>query len=440
VDEASSSYLWSTGATTSTIEVSEAGHYNVIVYNNDGCAAESNYLNIQMYQNQTPTVTVDGELEFCSGQELVLTSSAGDQYSWTNGEETQSIAVTESGTYAVTVSSICGTNTSDSYDVVVYDAATAPTANGVTINAGGSADLSATGSNISWYNSATATTPIATGNTFSTPALNASTTYWVEDVMVYGGTSANGGKTENGTTGNSGYHNSSTYYLRFDAFEDMVINTVKVYANTEGLRTFQVIDANGVNVVQGNFTVPMGESVVTLDFFVPAGTGYGIRCTNSNPQLWRDRDITVATPFNYPYALGTLGSITGTNVTGADSDNVYYFFYDWNVSTPTFECASPRVAVEVTVLGIEEISSVNSVSVYPNPASEQFTLTFNNTVSGQMQVNLIDATGRIVESKKAFAGIGKNNVEMNVNNLAAGIYQLQMVKDGEIASRAIIIE
>jgi hypothetical protein len=138
--------------------------------------------------------------------------------------------------------------------------------------------------------------------------------------------------------------------------------------------------------------------------------------------------------------LGSLGSITGTNVNGADSDNVYYFFYDWNVETPTFECASPRVEVQVTVLGIDEISSVNSVSIYPNPATEQFTLTFNNTVSSQMQVNLIDATGRIVASKKAFAGIGKNNVDMNVSELAAGIYQLQMMKDGEVASRAIIIE
>lgn len=440
VVEASASYLWSTGATTPTIEVSEVGHYNVIVYNNDGCAAESNSLDIQMYANQSPTITVEGELEFCAGQELVLTSSAGDQYSWTSGEETQSIAVTESGTYAVTVSSICGSNTSESYDVVVYEAAAAPTANGVTINAGGSADLSATGSNINWYDSATATTPIATGNTYSTPALNASTTYWVEDVLVHQGVQANGGKTVNGTTGNSAYHNSSTYYLKFDVYEDLMIKNVKVYANGAGSRTIQVIDANGVNVTQGNFNLPDGESVVTLDFFVPAGTGYGLRCTNSNPQLWRDRDVTVATPFNYPYALGTLGSITGTNVTGADADNVYYFFYDWNVETPTFECASPRVEVEVTVLGIEEISSVNSVSIYPNPASEQFTLTFNNTVSSQMQVNLIDATGRIVASKKAFAGIGKNNVEMNVNNLAAGIYQLQMVKDGEVASRAIIIE
>ncbi|QJD96986.1 gliding motility-associated C-terminal domain-containing protein [Mucilaginibacter robiniae] len=69
--------------------------------------------------------------------------------------------------------------------VLVDDVPAAPTvaSNNVTITSGQTATLTATppaNATIKWYTSATGGTPVATGNTFTTPALTANTTYYAE--------------------------------------------------------------------------------------------------------------------------------------------------------------------------------------------------------------------------------------------------------------------
>ena len=60
----------------------------------------------------TPTISPSGALNICSGQNAVLTSSAGISYSWSTGATTPSITVTNAGSYTVSVNNACGTSTS----------------------------------------------------------------------------------------------------------------------------------------------------------------------------------------------------------------------------------------------------------------------------------------------------------------------------------------
>jgi PKD repeat protein len=67
------------------------------------------------------TISADGPLEFCQGDTLILTANAGTTYSWSGlSGFTQTLEVTESGTYAVTVSDSCGIATSAALDVTVF--------------------------------------------------------------------------------------------------------------------------------------------------------------------------------------------------------------------------------------------------------------------------------------------------------------------------------
>jgi len=95
------SYQWSTGASSSTINVTQTGTYSVTVSSNQGCAASD-----QVLVTFLPTPLVEfGEIpQPCVGDIVPLNAgSTGIIYVWNTGALTQTISVTESGTYTVLV-------------------------------------------------------------------------------------------------------------------------------------------------------------------------------------------------------------------------------------------------------------------------------------------------------------------------------------------------
>ncbi len=374
-----------------------------------------------------------------------MTASEGASYLWSNGEETQTIDATLPGNYTVQVMGGCGMAESAATTVVVYDAPAAPTAADVTIDAAGlTADLTATGTNLQWYDVATGGSPIGTGSTFTTPAITTSpVSYWVEDVATFGGAEGVGGKLTNDAANGAYFANTPTNFNKFDALEDVILDSVYVYSNAAGVRTIKVVDANLTVIATADVNIPNGDSYINLNFFVPAGTGYGLRTTTNNPGLWRDRDITTATPYQYPYDVNGLISVTGTTVTNAntnqDGDNYHYFFYNWHAHTPSFDCPGPREEVVISIVGVEELETISNVVVFPNPATDHLTVRLNSTKGGAMNVNLIDAVGKMVQTNQVTVSTGTQNIELNLNGIAPGIYELQMVKDGKASSSRVVI-
>jgi len=102
------SYLWSTGATTATINVSAAGNYSVTVTDgNSGCSATAS---VTVTGNATPpTATITGNAVLtCAVQSVTLDASATSvigtaSYLWNTGATTATIVVTAPGEYSVTV-------------------------------------------------------------------------------------------------------------------------------------------------------------------------------------------------------------------------------------------------------------------------------------------------------------------------------------------------
>jgi len=290
------SIAWSNGSTDAVLEVGTSGTYAATVFTADGCAGVTASVGVVVVEPGVPQVTLVGELEFCAGSSAELIAPNGTAWQWSNDATTQSITVTESGTYTVSMLDICGnTGNSDDFTFTVYPTPDAPVAVGVEVNGSGSVELSATGTNLRWYDAVDAETPIFEGNPFVTPVLTETTTYWVEDFAGTEPVSAVGGET---ATDAGQFHDNSARWMIFDAYEDLVLVSVKVFANGAGDREFGVIDAAG-NPVGSNVTVnvPDGESTVALGIEVPAGTGYGLRCYTGNPQLWRDG---LGSTLNYP--------------------------------------------------------------------------------------------------------------------------------------------
>lgn len=404
---------WSNGSFGNVLEVMEEGNYSAVVYDANGCAAVTDIYSIDVVTSETPQVAVIGDLSFCAGGSVDLVGPAGGDWSWSNGETTQSITVSEAGEYFLSLTDVCGnSNASETFAVGVFETPATPVIAGESIGAGNTVVLSGTSENLHWYYGEDDEDPFHVGPEMETPVLNATTSFWVEDVLTSDFEEANGGEME---PDQGQFHNNSVRWLIFDAHEDIILQSFKVRANGAGEREFGVIDASGNAIASTTVYLQDGDSEVPVNFFIPAGEGYGLRCFSDDPQLWRDG---IASNLDYPYAVGDLATIVSSTASGDNAFNYYYFFYDWNVRTPAVSCASERVEVTVTVVGLSELSDAG-FQVYPNPAQD--VICVEQSVQSEW-VSLFDAAGRAVDASSVRTNQGWR---LNVSGLAPGLYTVQ---------------
>jgi len=141
-------YVWSTGETGQSIEVTASGVYTVTVSNLFGCSSEST-LPVGFLPTPTADVTVEGPASLCEGNQVTLTASGlpfVNTFEWNTGESTQSISVSQEGAYSVTVTNLAGCSaTSDAVDITVIPGPTADAGPDVVICLGDTAQLIAAG-------------------------------------------------------------------------------------------------------------------------------------------------------------------------------------------------------------------------------------------------------------------------------------------------------
>lgn len=240
------------------------------------------------------------------------------------------------------------------------------------ICSGQSASLTATGNGqtIVWYDVATGGNQAGTGSPFNTGALTATKSFWAEaqSETIMPAQSGGGKPTKNSNGGSSGVVGTAPWGLSFNVTQKFVLNSVDVFltSGTPGDITVELRDANygliesvtvaapaggtGANPVQ--FTVPLG-------FTIAPGT-YRLLAPFGHPAMNRD-----LSPNTFPYAIGTVGQITGGTINSSPTGNtgVYYFFYNWNYS-PIELCKSARQQVQVNVNPIPAQPTATSPQVF----------------------------------------------------------------------------
>jgi hypothetical protein len=102
------SYLWSNGATTQSIAVSQAGNYTVQVTNASGCQATSAATTVTVNASPVAVATVNGPTSFCPGDSVQLTVSGLGQILWNTGQTSTSIWVNDPGVYSASITDTNG--------------------------------------------------------------------------------------------------------------------------------------------------------------------------------------------------------------------------------------------------------------------------------------------------------------------------------------------
>ncbi len=425
------SYNWTDGSITQSINVSGAGFFNVLVTDSAGCTNISPTINVELNPDETPTVTTNNDLIFCEGESAVLTSSPALAYLWSDGSTNQSLTVTQTGSYVVTIQGTCANFTSSIIDIEVLDAPE-PVGQGASSPVPASVQLSATGNNLSWYDQQAGGTLLGTGPTFNTPVLNTTTTYWVHATTDYAGAIDFTGQTfHQGSLFSGGVTNGS---VDFDVLSPCVLVSVKVYTDTPGNREIELRNSAGTVIQSLLVNIPIDSSRIILNFNLVPGVDYAlttnVSVNNQNLGTNTPRLQRSSQGVNYPYSVPNLISIVGSN----QGSQYYYYFYDWEVQEPSYVCVSDRVPVVADITtGLNDVNNLNVISVYPNPAS--YLVTIETRATGKTSVELIDVTGRIVRTSDYNSTVN-GKMSFDVSGIATGSYTIRIrTTNGEVTRR-----
>ncbi len=104
-------YVWSTGETTESITVSQAG--TVSVSGTNACGTADEQIEITMGALPNVSITPSGSTALCPGETVTLTASGADSYSWSTGETTSAITVGQAGTIIMSGQTACGNDTAE---------------------------------------------------------------------------------------------------------------------------------------------------------------------------------------------------------------------------------------------------------------------------------------------------------------------------------------
>jgi hypothetical protein len=403
---AGNSYLWSTGATTASINVTTSGSYAVQITDANGCQSTASTPTVVTVNAlpAAPTITAGGPTTFCAGGSVTLTSSAGNSYLWSNGATTASINVTTSGSYTVQVTNPSGCQSTASAPTVVtvnaLPATPTITAGGpTTFCAGGSVTLtSSAGNSYLWSTGATtASINVTTSGSYTvqiTDANGCQSTASTPTVVTVNALPAVPTITAGGPTtfcnGNSVTLTSSSgnSYLWSNGATTASINVI-----TSGSYTVQITDANGC---QSTASTP---TVVTVNPGPPAPTitaggattfcaGGSVTLTSSagNSYLWSigatTASINVTTSGSYTVQI--------TDAAGCQS----------TASTPTVVTVNPGPpAPTITAGGATTFCAGGSVTLTSSAGNSYLwstgatTASINITTSGSYSVQVTNADG-----------------------------------------------
>lgn len=224
--------------------------------------------------------------------------------------------------------------------------------------------------NYLWYNSPTATIPIAAGS-------NTSSTTIASNYYLGSGIVANIGATSKTNFTDGDYQAKGGNYFKYTSTVPLILEKAKLYTaypgkvfitvadintvNPDGSYTYKSLSKTVVDVVASRPTIVRGDVAgndptdfgftYNINLYLPSGNHVIIVSTDSVANIFRNKNIA-SNP--YPYSFSNLFSITGNNAT--NQNEFYYYLYNMNLKS--LDCLSDKIQITPTIATAAVITKV----------------------------------------------------------------------------------
>ncbi len=421
-------FLWSTGATSQSINVTSPGYYYVSVTNGAGCIS---YDTVQTQFFNAPTVNLGPDGAYCvSNNYNAFTSNA--TFIWSTGNTTPNITVTSSGVYWVDVTDLTTTcTTRDTVNVTINSLPIVNLGNDTILCSGQTLLLDAgnAGASFLWNNGALSQTTMA----FATGLYSV-------DV-----TDANG--CENDDQINITVNDPFTFdlgpdrpfcngsFILLDPQAGLSASTFNWYSNGGNLSTqptFNVPDTGTYFVdIMDIYGCQATDSIV----IIPSNLSLTALYLADSKVLIGDTILFVNLSFPKPYT--SLWNF-GNGVTSTDSIPTYTYFIpgDYNVklTVDNGNCVSELTKI-ITVDPVKTVepdptqpigilSSILEMIVYPNPNNGQFTLKLGLENEAVVELHIFNILGQQIFTDKFITEKTERNYQLD--GIRPGMYLIRV--------------
>ncbi|MBL7775064.1 MAG: proprotein convertase P-domain-containing protein, partial [Saprospiraceae bacterium] len=97
----------------------------------------------------------------------------------------------------------------------------------------------------------------------------------------------------------------------------------------------------------------------------------------------------------------------------------------------------PNVVVDYT--GTVSPQAVWGLRVLPNPSTGRFRLLFGQAPAGRLQMDVFDATGRMVREQNTEGAGGESSFELDLTGFPAGVYTLRMTSGAQVGAVRLVV-
>src|SRR5690606_24565105 len=194
-----------------------------------------------------------------------------------------------------------------------------------------------------------------------------------------------------------------------------------------------------INVVQGTANSSVGQVKIKTDNY---GSETSWKIYNSNNtvvaqggpyanQTSQQADVNFNIEPNECYRI-VLKDSYGDGFTGSYGNGKFEVFSGGElvVAITNFTTDEKVEGFQsAAVLATDALSELTSLTIYPNPASENINLSFE-AMGGEYAIEITDLQGRVIKNEIHSNLEGQQNLKIAVDNLKAGNYLVSVRKDG----------